>query len=184
MSDSLNSEKPGAPDADQISSSSVSEPVSNKMENSNIVPVVTRASQRRIGEWEAMQIAEAGDFETIDAEVNELEAQLRPRKNRWYKYELSFEDPKYFTWLLVGFASMGGLLSGVDQSLISGANLYMPKALGLNSHQQSLVSSGVPLGAVGGALMLGPLNENFGRRNAIIISLVFYTIGAALCAGA
>jgi sugar porter (SP) family MFS transporter len=48
----------------------------------------------------------------------------------------------------------------------------------------SLVSSGVPLGAVGGALMLGPLNEAVGRRMAIIVSLVLYTIGAALEAGA
>jgi MFS family permease len=32
--------------------------------------------------------------------------------------------------------------------------------------------------------MLGPLNEAFGRRMAIIISLVLYTVGAALEAGA
>jgi len=57
-------------------------------------------------------------------------------------------------------------------------------ALHLNTKQVSLVSSGVPLGAVGGALMLGPLNEAVGRRMAIVISLVLYTIGAALEAGA
>lgn len=79
---------------------------------------------------------------------------------------------------------MGGLLSGVDQSLISGANLYMPSSLHLNTKQVSLVSSGVPLGAVGGALMLGPLNEAVGRRMAIIVSLVLYTVGAALEVGA
>jgi hypothetical protein len=44
---------------------------------------------------------------------------------------------------------MGGLLSGLDQSLISGANLYMPKDLGLTVQQNSLVNSGMPLGAVG-----------------------------------
>lgn len=172
-------------DADQISSDgSRSDPAVTTM--NNLKPIGSHASRRELSEWEAMQIAEAGDFETIDAEVNELDGQLQMvnRKNRWYRYQLSFDDPKYFTWLLVGFASMGGLLSGVDQSLISGANLYMPKDLSLNSHQQSLVSSGVPLGAIGGALMLGPLNERWGRRNAIIISLVYYTIGAALCAGA
>ena len=57
-------------------------------------------------------------------------------------------------------------------------------ALGLNTKQVSLVSSGVPLGAVGGALILGPLNEAVGRRMAIIVSLVMYTVGAGLCAGA
>lgn len=47
-------------------------------------------------------------------------------------------------WLLVAFASMGGLLSGIDQSLISGANLYMPQSLHLDTSQVSLVASGVP----------------------------------------
>jgi MFS family permease len=56
--------------------------------------------------------------------------------------------------------------------------------LNLTTKQVSLVSSGVPLGAVGGALILGPLNEAVGRRMAIIVSLVLYTIGAALEAGA
>lgn len=94
---------------------------------------------------------------------------------------------------------MGGLLSGIDQSLISGANLFLPAcelsvdvswtrltstALNLTTKQVSLVSSGVPLGAVGGALVLGPLNEAVGRRMAIIVSLCLYTIGAALEAGA
>jgi MFS family permease len=93
---------------------------------------------------------------------------------------------------------MGGLLSGIDQSLISGANLFLPKcelllavnftlltqaALNLDTRQVSLVSSGVPLGAVGGALILGPLNEAVGRRMAIVVSLILYTIGAALEAG-
>jgi len=79
---------------------------------------------------------------------------------------------------------MGGLLSGIDQSLISGANLYMPTSLHLDTSQVSLVASGVPLGAIGGALLLGPTNEAVGRRMAIIISLILYTVGAALEAGA
>jgi predicted MFS family arabinose efflux permease len=41
----------------------------------------------------------------------------------------------------------------------------------------------MPLGAVGGALLLSPVNEILGRRMAIIISIVLYTIGAALEAG-
>ena len=60
----------------------------------------------------------------------------------------------------------------------------MPASLHLNTSQVSLVASGVPLGAVGGALLLGPTNEAVGRRMAIIISLILYTIGGALEAGA
>ena len=42
----------------------------------------------------------------------------------------------------------------------------------------------VGTGAVGGAIMLGPCNEWFGRRWSILISCILYTIGAALEAGA
>ncbi|OAA70690.1 plastidic glucose transporter 4 [Cordyceps fumosorosea ARSEF 2679] len=98
-------------------------------------------------------------------------------------FHINFANPKHFTWLLVAFASMGGLLSGLDQSLISGANLYLPKDLGLTERQNSLVNAGMPLGAVGGALILSPTNEYFGRKWAIIISILLYTVGAALEAG-
>ena len=98
-------------------------------------------------------------------------------------FQLQFADPRKFTWLLVAFASMGGLLSGLDQSLISGANLFLPKDLGLSTHQNSLVNSGMPLGAVGGAIILSPCNEYFGRKWAIILSIILYTIGAGLEAG-
>ncbi|PMD31945.1 fructose transporter 1 [Hyaloscypha variabilis F] len=145
-----------------------------------------KQTRRRVSEWEALQIVAAGDLETIDKEVDEIEADLQTMdiRSTWFKPQLRLKNSRHFTWLLVGFASMGGLLSGVDQSLISGANLYMPSSLHLNTKQVSLVSSGVPLGAVGGALMLGPLNEAVGRRMAIIVSLILYTIGAGLEAGA
>ncbi|OAR02944.1 hypothetical protein LLEC1_04956 [Akanthomyces lecanii] len=98
-------------------------------------------------------------------------------------FQVNFANPKHFTWLLVAFASMGGLLSGLDQSLISGANLYLPRDLHLDERQNSLVNAGMPLGAVGGALILSPTNEYFGRKWAIIISILLYTVGAALEAG-
>ena len=142
-------------------------------------------SGRRLSEWDAMKIAKQGGAE-IDEEIAQLERELEahPVKISWHSPIIKFKDPRHFTWLLVGFASMGGLLSGIDQSLISGANLYMPASLHLDTSQVSLVASGVPLGAIGGALLLGPTNEYFGRRMAIIISLILYTIGAALEAGA
>ena len=140
---------------------------------------------RRQSQWEAMKIAKEGGVE-IDEEIELLEEELRnnPVPHSIFAPVINFKNPAHFTWLLVGFASMGGLLSGIDQSLISGANLYMPTSLHLDTSQVSLVASGVPLGAIGGALLLGPLNEAVGRRMAIIISLVLYTVGAALEAGA
>ncbi|KAL5364786.1 general substrate transporter [Aspergillus floccosus] len=118
----------------------------------------------------------------MDAEIQHLEEQLREVKSTGVLF--SFSNPAYFTYVLVAFASLGGLLSGLDQSLISGANLMMPGSLHLSDGEQSLVNAGMPLGAVGGALILSPANEYLGRRMAIIVSCILYTIGAGLEAGA
>lgn len=59
---------------------------------------------RRVSEWEALQIAQAGDLETINAEVDEIEAELQllNLRSTWYKPLLTFRDPKMFNYLLVG----------------------------------------------------------------------------------
>lgn len=118
----------------------------------------------------------------MDAELAVLEQQLGSLRTS--RLELTLNNPAMFTWVLVAFASMGGLLSGLDQSLISGANLFLPSDLHLSDMQASLVNAGMPLGAVGGALILSPANEYLGRRMAIIVSCILYTVGAALEAGA
>ena len=100
------------------------------------------------GEAEALAIARKGGWE-IEALMAQMEMERVEQNAKQGIFDLNFKNPKHFTWLLVGFASMGGLLSGLDQSLISGANLYMPKDLGLTVQQNSLVNSGMPLGAVG-----------------------------------
>ena len=61
-------------------------------------------SMRRVSEWEALQIAQAGDLETINAEVDEIEAELQllNLRSTWYKPLLKFNNPKMFNYLLVG----------------------------------------------------------------------------------
>ncbi|KAJ5936765.1 hypothetical protein N7466_003215 [Penicillium verhagenii] len=118
----------------------------------------------------------------MDAELQQLEEQLQTLPKS--KLEVTFSNPAVYTYMLVAFASMGGLLSGLDQSLISGANLSLPTALNLSSSEASLVNGGMPLGAVAGALLLSPANEYLGRRMSIIVSCILYTIGAGLEAGA
>jgi hypothetical protein len=135
------------------------------------------------GEFEALQIAKAGGWE-IEALIVEMEEKLQAEGDKRGILDIHYKDPKYFTWSLIIFASMGGLLSGLDQSLISGANLYLPKDLGLTVRQNSLVNSAMPLGAVGGALILSPANEIMGRKWAIVLATILYTIGAAIEAGA
>ncbi|UKZ76181.1 hypothetical protein TrVFT333_003878 [Trichoderma virens FT-333] len=129
-------------------------------------------------------VSTAPDTQDVNALIDDMESQLEASGGlETGLFHVRFSDPRHFTWLLVAFASMGGLLSGLDQSLISGANLFLPKDLDLTARQNSLVNSGMPLGAVGGALLLSPANEYCGRKWAIIISILLYTIGAALEAG-
>lgn len=119
----------------------------------------------------------------VDAFIETMEQELQASGRTSGRFEISPKNPKHFTWFMVAFASMGGLLFGLDQSLISGANLFMPDALGLDEQQVSLVNAGMPLGAIAGAALLTPANELLGRRMAIILATVFYTLGAALKAG-
>jgi hypothetical protein len=62
----------------------------------------------------AMAIARAGGWE-VDALLQELEDARVAEGARRGPLDLEFRDPRHFTWLLVAFASMGGLLSGLDQ---------------------------------------------------------------------
>lgn len=155
-----------------------------KLQEAQIENPVRAEGIPAMDEKQALAAAAAGGYE-VDAFINEMEAELAAAGGlKTGFFQLKFSDPRYFTWVIVAFASMGGLLSGLDQSLISGANLFLPDDLGLTARQNSLVNSGMPLGAVGGALLLGPCNEWSGRKGAIIISTILYTIGGALEAGA
>jgi hypothetical protein len=92
---------------------------------------------------EQMENAHGWESENL---IHDLEKELEQTGYKKGLFDLEFKDPKHFTYMLVIFASMGGLLSGLDQSLISGANLFLPKDLHLTDEQNSLVNSGMPLG--------------------------------------
>ncbi|KAJ5109890.1 hypothetical protein N7532_002535 [Penicillium argentinense] len=150
-------------------------------------PTDAHREDKEVGAFEVDDIKDTKeDFEmneaAMDAELSQLEDQLQTLPKPFF--EVTMNNPALFTYVLVAFASMGGLLSGLDQSLISGANLFLPKDLHLSDSMNSLVNAGMPLGAVAGALILSPSNEYLGRKMSIIVSCILYTIGAALEAGA
>jgi hypothetical protein len=91
------------------------------------------------------QLEDARGWESENL-IRELDKQLEQEGYKKGFFDLEFKNPKHFTWMIVAFASMGGLLSGLDQSLISGANLTLPADLHLTAQQNSLVNSGMPLG--------------------------------------
>lgn len=154
-----------------------------RMSRAEIKEAVRQGSVAHVtNEKDALNIARHGGWE-VDACIAEMELACEENPVKKGIFDIEFANPKVFTYLLVAFASMGGLLSGLDQSLISGANLYLPGDLHLSTQQNSLVNSGMPLGAVGGAILLSPCNEYLGRRMSIIVACILYTIGAALEAG-
>jgi hypothetical protein len=108
---------------------------------------------------EKMEDARGWESENL---IQNLDKQLEQEGYKKGFFDLEFKNPKHFTWMLVAFASMGGLLSGLDQSLISGANLTLPKDLGLTDQQNSLVNSGMPLGG-----MHHFLNSNYAHSDSI-----------------
>lgn len=121
------------------------------------------------------------ELEILSNQVNEKPTFVDRLLN--LEFKLNFENKNNMVWLLGGFAAAAGLLSGLDQSIISGAAVGMDKDLHLSSHQASLVSSLMPLGAMAGSIIMTPLNEWLGRKTSLIISCIWYTIGAGLCAG-
>ncbi|CAA9960253.1 hypothetical protein CFE70_003696 [Pyrenophora teres f. teres 0-1] len=150
-----------------------------KVDNIQVAPTPDYSAPK--AKTEQLEDARGWESENL---IQDLEKELEQANYKLGFFDIEFKNPKHFTWMIVAFASMGGLLSGLDQSLISGANLTLPKDLGLTASQNSLVNSGMPLGAVAGAFLISPCNEYFGRRWAILISCILYTIGGALEAGA
>lgn len=121
------------------------------------------------------------ELEILAAEVNQKPSMVD--RLLGLEYKVNFLNKMHMVYLLGAFAAAAGLLSGLDQSIISGAKIGMIKDLHLTTHEMSLISSLMPLGAMAGSIIMTPLNEFFGRRTSLIISCIWYTIGGALCAG-
>lgn len=159
--------------------SSPQQPMQNeKVDNIAVAPTPDYSAPK--AKTEQLEDARGWESENL---IQDLEKELEQVNYKKGFLDIEFKNPKHFTWMIVAFASMGGLLSGLDQSLISGANLTLPDDLHLTAQQNSLVNSGMPLGAIAGAFLISPCNEYFGRRWAILISCILYTIGGALEAG-
>eukprot|EP00871_Galdieria_phlegrea_P003323 jgi/Galph1/3992/GphlegSOOS_G2653.1 len=138
------------------------------------------------GAMKELQIEELSDIHSDITQKEILEAQIQVYKDQVEEKEHSkqFISPRYYPYVLGTLASMTGMLLGLDMSTISGANLFMPDDLHLNSKQFSLVSSGAALGAVPGAILLTPINELIGRKYALVVCCLIFTVGAILEAAA
>ena len=83
----------------------------------------------------------------------------------------------YFVALIVGLA---GLLFGFDEGVIAGALQALRAQFDLSAFDEGLMTSAVPLGALFGALVGGPLSGRIGRRGALLAAASLFTVGALL----
>lgn len=90
---------------------------------------------------------------------------------------------KNFTLYLVAFfAALGGLLSGFDTGVISGALLYINQEWTLTEFVQGFLVSTVLIGAALGAVLNGRLADILGRKKIILITAIIFFIGSIMCA--
>ena len=91
-----------------------------------------------------------------------------------------------FTYLWLYFvaiiASLGGLLSGYDTGVISGALLFINETWDLTDYMQGILVSSVLIGAVIGAATNGILADIFGRKKIIMATAIIFIVGSVLCA--
>lgn len=89
-----------------------------------------------------------------------------------------------YLWLYVVaiMASLGGLLSGYDTGVISGALLFINETWNLTDAIQGLVVSAVLIGAVIGAATNGILADIFGRKKIIMATSIIFILGSIMCA--
>ena len=78
-------------------------------------------------------------------------------------------------------ASLGGLLSGFDMGVISGALLYINETWALSSLQQGWLVSSAIVGSVIGAAANGFLADIYGRKKIIIATALIFILGSLLC---
>src|ERR1700709_377123 len=86
--------------------------------------------------------------------------------------------------LTAAIAGLGGLLFGYDTGIVAGAMLFISPDFGLSSFTEGLGVAAVPLGAIGGAALSGPLTDSKGRRLMIIVSAIIFIFGALASAAA
>lgn len=90
-------------------------------------------------------------------------------------------------WLSAAVSALGGLMFGYDWVVIGGAKPFYEASFGLSDPaRQAWAVSCALIGCLAGAMGSGAISEKLGRKNALIISALIFTIssiGTALVSG-
>lgn len=92
-----------------------------------------------------------------------------------------FRIKHIWLYIIAGVASLGGLLSGFDTGVISGALLFIKQTWPLSAIEEGWVVSSALVGAVIGAAVNGVLADFYGRKKVIIATGIIFIIGSIIC---
>ncbi|MGL5722420.1 MAG: sugar porter family MFS transporter [Brevinema sp.] len=81
-------------------------------------------------------------------------------------------------YIISFYAALGGLLFGYDTGVIAGAIGYLREYFNLNAYQVGLAVSSALIGCAVGALVSGTVAGKLGRKKAMILAGIAYTISA------
>lgn len=81
-------------------------------------------------------------------------------------------------YLLTAVAALGGLLFGYDTAVISGAIGFLETKFGLTAAMKGWAASSAIIGCIFGAMSAGWVSDRFGRKKALIVTAVLFSISA------
>ncbi|GGD95409.1 sugar porter family MFS transporter [Planktosalinus lacus] len=80
--------------------------------------------------------------------------------------------------LITIVSALGGFLFGYDTGVINGSQFFLSKYFDLSATMKGWVVGSALLGCLAGALLAGIINIKIGRKNALILSAVLFSISA------
>lgn len=80
--------------------------------------------------------------------------------------------------LITIVSALGGFLFGYDTGVINGSQFFLSKYFDLSATMKGWVVGSALLGCMAGALLAGIINIKIGRKNALIVSAVLFSISA------
>jgi MFS transporter, SP family, xylose:H+ symportor len=83
-----------------------------------------------------------------------------------------------YVFLLSMIAALGGLLFGYDTAVISGAIGFLRAHFNLGPAETGFAASSALIGCIGGAAIAGGFSDRFGRKRALILAAILFTVSA------
>jgi SP family xylose:H+ symportor-like MFS transporter len=86
--------------------------------------------------------------------------------------------PLNYVTVLSAVAALGGFLFGYDTAVVAGAIGFLRDHFALDATETGFAASSALLGCILGAAGAGALSDRFGRKRALLLSALFFTVSA------